>query len=1174
MNSFGYGGTNAHVLLEQAPDVKPCTPDKGVNANVIVNEDGDLTMEQVRPKLFILSARSKESLLAAIRKFNEWISKHGSDRDLEDLAYTLSVRRSKLEWRFSFVAKYHSDIMDITQEAKRYENLKQASRNFRVTFIFTGQGAQWYAMGRELIKSCPLFRESLLKSETILHVLGANWDLVDELSLDPSQSRVHQSWLAQPATTAIQIALVDLLESIGVQPQTVLGHSSGEIAAAYAAGILSQAAALQVSYYRSFVSKHQDKPTSSKGAMLVVGLSEERVLVYIDQLGCDDVCVACVNSPTNTTISGDEASIDRLHNKFQSSSVFSRKLNVDTAYHSHQMQGASTQYLHQLNDLKVKGLKGTTKFISTVTASPKDSGFGPEYWVENLVSKVRFSDAILEHYHLEQRIDSFSMGRVEQIVIEVGPHAALNGPIRQTLEASTGTFEINYVPVLVRETNAVTSFLSLTGKLFESGFPVDFRTIHLLNSTKSVSKVIHDLPTYAWDHSHRYWHESRLSKQHRFRKYGPHDLLGTQISSSTSLEPHWRHLVSIETLPWLQEHMVDDLIIFPGAAYICMTIEAVRQLFIDPEDSEVFEIELRTVSFFKTLIIPQAPTKTEIHLSLVIPMNTRQKRASSCREFRISALSSEGVWNEYCSGLVEIKRPARLASDPIPSRGSKLGQCRENVPAKFETDQKTKLKPRHLYQDLKSNGNYYGPNFANIKEAHMYQNSLLLTKVEIPEVGKLMPAQYLSPHVIHPTTLDALMHTTIPLYTAHKGPGSVMPTAIDSLRICSTIDHSPCKQLHAETTLRSYGPVTAQADVVAFKQNVSAEPVLRISAMELRGFPRKSRVVSAPVHSRTSSYLLKWETDSDYLLPSVFTSLKSPAAVISSVKKVELLNRAALIYIDRSLMELKRLSTKTCKPYLKRLMKWMEHRQAVSHNKHLDHGAGTGNDSLLELVHHQGVEGRMLSRVGMFLTSILTGGTEPLNLMLENDLLYKFYANDSSSPSYAYISQYLKHLCFKHPRMRILEIGAGTGSTTFHVLKALNSANDAAQMAHYDFTDISAGFFDKARELLGDWGSLVTFKTLDISRDPVSQGFEVHSYDLIVASNVVHATNSIGKSLTNLRSLLKSQGKLALIEVTQPQLFLSLIFGVLPGWWLGRLIHFHSLSISIEAVSFNADARV
>lgn len=598
--------------------------------------------------------------------------------------------------------------------------------------------------------------------------LGASWSLIDELLLDESESRVHQSWLAQPASTAIQIALVDLLKSVGVQPQTVLGHSSGEIVAAYAGGILSQAVATKISYYRSFVSKYHDKPTSLKGAMLAVGLSEEKVLVYIGQLGYDDVCVACVNSPASTTISGNEASIDGLHNKLQNSSIFSRKLNVDTAYHSHHMQKASTQYLYQLNGLEVKSLKKSTRFISTVTGSPKDSGFGPEYWVENLVSKVRFSDAILKYVHLEQGFDSSSAGHAKQIVIEIGPHAALQGPIRQTVKASIRAFEHNYLPVLVRGTSALTSFLGLIGKLFESGYSVDFHPINSMTSAKSDLKVVHDLPTYPWDHSHRYWYESRLSKQHRFREHGPHDLLGTRIASSTSLEPHWRHLVSIESLPWLKEHVVDDLIVFPGAAYMCMAIEAARQLFIDPERSEEFAIELKTVSFLKALIIPQAPIKIELHLSLVKPLNTREDHASACREFRISALSSDGIWSEHCGGLVVVHRLDRSPSGAISYPSSRMSHCRENVLNAFEMDQRIKLNHRDLYRDLESNGNYYGPSFAAIKEAHMFKKSHLFTQVEIPEVIQLMPAQYMRPHIIHPTTLDAVIHSTLPLYTAHK----------------------------------------------------------------------------------------------------------------------------------------------------------------------------------------------------------------------------------------------------------------------------------------------------------------------------------------------------------------------------------------------------------------------
>lgn len=1176
VNSFGYGGTNAHVILEQAPDVKLYNPENGVEADVIMNEQGNsLPMEQIRPRLFVLSARTKISLLAAVRNLNKWTSTRESFSDLENLAYTLSVRRSKLEWRFSFVAKHYLDIIDATKEAKIDKNLKKVSLDFRVTFIFTGQGAQWYAMGRELITTCSQFRDSLSNSGLILQGLGASWNLIDELLLDESESRVHQSWFAQPASTAIQIALVDLLESIGVQPHTVIGHSSGEIAAAYAGGILSQAAAMRISYHRSFVSKCRDKTTFSKGAMLAVGLSEEEVSMYIAQLGYDDICVACVNSPASTTISGNEASIDGLHNKLQSSSIFSKKLNVDTAYHSCHMQEASTRYLYQLNGLDVKSPRKSRRFISTVTASAKDSGFGPEYWVENLVSKVRFSDAILKHVHLEQGFDSSSAGHAKQIVIEIGPHAALLGPIRQTIEASIEAFEYNYVPVLVRGTSALTSFLSLAGKLFEYGFRVDFHWINSMCSTKSDLTVVHDLPPYPWDHSHRYWHESRLSKQHRFRGQGPHDLLGTRVASSTSLEPHWRHLVGVESLPWLQEHVIDDLIVFPGAAYICMAIEAARQLFIDLQHSEDFEIEIKAVSFSRTLVIPQAPIRVELHLSLVKPLNTHEKHASACREFRISALSSEGIWNEHCGGLVVVHHLGRSASGSTSDPESKVGHCQAIGLDSFQAGRKTKLDPRNLYRELKSNGNYYGPCFAAVKDAYMYKDSRLSTQVEIPDVAQSMPAQYLRPHIIHPTTLDALMHSTLPLYTAHKGPGSVMLTAIENFRICSTIDRSPYKQLHAEASMRSYGPASAKADIVVFDQQVSAKPVIRIAALELRGFARKPRAVSALVQPRATCYRVKWETDPDFLSPSIFTSTKSAAAAISPRMKVEMLNRAALIYMDRSVVELERRFQEPSKPHLKRLKDWIERRQIVGRNRCHGEVVGTlGDDSLLEQVQHHGVEGRLLSRIGMSLTSILIGDIEPLSLMLENDLLYQFYANDSSTRCYAHMSQYLKYLCFKNPRMTILEVGAGTGSATVPTLTALSSAEGVAQMGHYDFTDISAGFFEKARDLLAEWGSSISFKTLDISQDPVSQGFKIHSYDLVVASNIIYATSSIAKSLTNLRRLLKPRGKLALIENTQSQPFLGLIFGTLPGWWLGKSRYYLSPMLSSKPIPFDTDPQL
>jgi len=1109
-----------------------------------------------------------------VQNFNQWASRHEDGLDIDDLAYTLSMRRTMLDWRFAFVANQYKDIIGATQDVNANGSLQQISLEFRVAFLFTGQGAQWYAMGRELLMTYSRFRESIFTSASVLQELGASWYLVDELLLEEPETRINQSWLAQPACTAIQIALVDLLESIGVQPGVVLGHSSGEIAAAYTAGMLTQAAALRVAYHRGFVSGHRNTPMPQKGAMLAVGLSEDEALGHIRDVGCDDVCIACVNSPTSTTVSGNEASVLRLHDKLQSLSIFSRKLNVDTAYHSYHMQEASTTYLGRLNGLEVKSPLKSRRFISTVTALERISGFGPRYWVENLVSKVRYSDAILRHCHLEQGVDRPLRGRAKQIMIEIGPHATLAGPKRQTIQQKKGTFEYDYLPTLIRGTNALAAFLDLTGKLFERGYPLDLEMVNSMTLTKPHPVVTHNLPTYPWDHSHRHWYESRLSKQHRFRPHASHDLLGTRITSSTTLEPHWRHLIGIDILPWLQEHQVDDLVIFPAAAYICMVIEAARQLFVNSVCPRHYEIVLKTVSFSRALVVPPAPAKVELQLSLVRPMNFIGSDTSVHHEFRISALSSKEVWHEHCSGLVTVHHLELPADSLTSSTASELGHSCGELVSMIHADRTINVNLHDLYRDLKANGNYYGPCFAAIKRADIDNEVEMVTTVEIPDVAKVMPREYQRPHLIHPTTLDALMHSTVPLYISKKGPGSVMPTAIREFRISTMIDNAPGRHLRAETTLTPDGLVTANADVIVSESDRSNMPILRIFGVELRGFGRNPNNVSTHAQPHDNSFLMRWDVDPDFLSPSHLASLETVDTTTSPVTKTALLNRIASIYIKRSLAEPKTIGERSSEPHLLRLNDWMERHSLLSTKERLeDENEELSDVDLLLQVRQYGVEGRMLSRIGQNLTSILTGKIEPLGLMLEDDLLYHFYADESTNRCYGYLSRYLRYLGFKNPRMRILEIGAGTGSTTIPVLTTLN-AEGASRMDHYHFTDISAGFFDKARVLLAEWRASVIFKRLDISHDPVSQGFGLHHYDLVIASNVLHATSSIEKTLSNVRRLLKPQGKLALIELTQPQSFLGLIFGTLHGWWQGTLTEVFGRVLDIKLHFLNSDIAI
>ena len=275
--------------------------------------------------------------------------------------------------------------------AKTPKPTRSATKSQNV-FVFTGQGSQWFAMGRELMGFDSLYSKSLHASDRILREFGASWSLVTELSRESSNSRVNESQIAQPATTALQIALVDLLASMNIRPDIVIGHSSGEIAAAYAAGSLSHYSALKTAYYRGILRVSG----SFKGAMLAVGLGEKSVSQYISQVTAGQLVVACSNSPESSTVSGDEAAILQLKEILDTESIFARILAVDTAYHSHHVKSVAEKYLHNLDELEHDGSSPSVRFISSVTGKEMTAGFGAEYWVDNLVSKVRFKDGLEE----------------------------------------------------------------------------------------------------------------------------------------------------------------------------------------------------------------------------------------------------------------------------------------------------------------------------------------------------------------------------------------------------------------------------------------------------------------------------------------------------------------------------------------------------------------------------------------------------------------------------------------------------------------------------------------------------------------------------------------------------------------------------------------------------------
>lgn len=891
VNSFGYGGVNAHAILECAPahrtnhdrdhqtlESDTCadggkslikrhsgiqnheaaprlhgsapmhyqlshhTPISELKGNLNNGLSSGQTPKGNTKLLFVITGDTPEKVVQSASKLHSWTSAQSEAQiDLDSLAHTLASRRSMHQWRCAFQASSREELL--IQLNERWIPTK-SSKAHRVLFIFTGQGAQWHAMGRELNLRYSVFRKSLLRSDNILRELGTSWNLVQEFDRNEKDSQIHQSEIAQPSSTALQIALVDLLSSFGVRPATVIGHSSGEIAAAYAAGAISHRIALKISFSRSLLSTACEQKLSIKGAMLSVGLGESQVSPLLLETRKGVVSLACVNSSVSTTVSGDESAIVDLQRRLNDLGVFNRKLKVDTAYHSQQMRSVAHDYLCSLATLETNAIQDKMTFISSVTGTQKKKDFGSDYWVENLVSKVRFSDALAEYCNLELA-SSHSKGALH-ILIEVGPHGALAGPIQQTMAEALNSLAHTYSPVLTRGRDAVQSILSLSGRLFEQGFPVDIQTANSLLESNSRLRVLQNLPTYSWDHSKTYWHESRLSRNYRMRRHPYHDLLGIKITGSTSLEPSWRYILSLDSLPWLVDHMIDGLITFPGAGYVCMAIEASKQLAED-QGSNAQSFVLQNVSFMKALVIPPAPKRIELQICF----RPQQLGRTLWDEFRVYALSEDDVWHEHCRGGISANpAPGPRPGDP-PSSEPELPE--------IHLTGSQRLNANDIYGRLQANGNLYGPRFACIKEIQI-ADSQAVGHVAIPDIQSTMPAGHQQPHIIHPTTLDALLHTAVPLYARQCGSGSVMPVFIRELSISVQISSTPGEGLNAAVKLYPNGDRSALADlsVSGDEKTVQGQPLLMVSKMQLLGVgdPEQSCLISSG--RRNMAYQMQW----------------------------------------------------------------------------------------------------------------------------------------------------------------------------------------------------------------------------------------------------------------------------------------------------------------------------
>jgi acyl transferase domain-containing protein len=546
VSSFGWSGTNAHVVLEQAPDAEPRA-----------------AAADSRVRVLTISARTPEALEALGRAWQDWCGGAGVSAPIADIVDTATRRRAHHEHRAALIGSSTTDLSERFEAMLRGEShpdvvVGRIGERSGIVFVFPGQGSQWLGMGRELYEIEPVFRRAL---DTVGAALSryVNWTLVEQLKADAASSRLHEIDVIQPTLFAIEVALAELWKSRGVHPDAVVGHSMGEVAAAYVAGVLSIDDAARVICLRSQLLKR----VSGKGAMAAVEMSIDdtarAIAGYEGRLS-----IAVSNSPTSTVISGDADAIDEVVAALDERDVFCRRIKVDVASHSPQVDPLRGDLLRALDGLQPRA--AAVPMYSTVTASLADgAALNAEYWVRNLREPVLLSKSV-------ERLAADG----HTTFIEMSPHPILLPAVESTLRAVNRSGIA--LPSLRREESEQRVMLSSAARLYVSGYDVDFEA---LNGRGGFA----DVPRYQFQRE-RYWLDApssaRTSGALTTGAGSHHPIVGGSVSLAGRPGSRiWQFDLDSRRLRYLLEHRLDGTALLPASVSVEIALACSEELFGD-----------------------------------------------------------------------------------------------------------------------------------------------------------------------------------------------------------------------------------------------------------------------------------------------------------------------------------------------------------------------------------------------------------------------------------------------------------------------------------------------------------------------------------------------------------------------------------------------------------------
>ncbi|KAI0382393.1 hypothetical protein F5Y04DRAFT_45601 [Hypomontagnella monticulosa] len=1157
INSFGYGGANGHCILDHVNNVLPDYIKPGIyrsltngSTNGTNGTNGDSKTHRVVvecPKLksienattrklvlLPLSAHNEPSLKLNVEALSQAINKF----PLADVAYTLSARRSRLPQRHFCIVDKDNVVEGLTIEKKPVRAPLNPSN---LGFVFTGQGAQWHAMGAELFE----YRVFQTAIDHLDHVLSSlptppSWTLRDILSGNCDADLIQTAEVSQTACTAVQVGLVDLLASWSVRPSGVAGHSSGEMAAAYASGRITAAEAIVAAYFRGqAVSKNEQT-----GAMLAVGLGPEQVSKYLEGLE-DQVKLAAINSQGSVTLSGEVPAIDKLSEAMNADSVFNRKLKTGgNAYHSHHMLPLGRNYIdiltNGLEHIQKQGLLDKSQRYALV---PWASSVTPDktigelenhaaYWRSNLESPVRFSEAITNLVNLEETTIN--------AIVEIGPHPALKSPIDQIVKAAGKT--VAYASTLKRQEDARVSLLTLAGTLFGVNSEIDLVAVNAVDGAHGSLEhgcTSIDLPPYQYTYGALNYHESRASKEYRYRKIPRHDLLGSKVVGNAKLRPQWRNILRMKDVPWLGDHRLIPDAVLPAAGYLAMAVEAAGRIYNEfPEPAKITGFSLRDVSIKTSLPIPEDDYGVEVLTSMEL-VDTATAKSPAWATFSISSVDRESnEWSEHCTGLVKVE----------------ISESEDSEKIVFAEDSSRATDSKAWYKKFAAIGLGYGATFQPLSDIRAdADKNLASAKVALNTTADLIKGGE-SPYPLHPASLDGAIQ--LGLIASHGGRieeahTAFVPVQVGQLYLKNGIEGDSCT---AVVRGERRGIRAAWLDLQMLGPN--GEVLLNVDNLRCISYSSESK---SSDHAFTSPFTrLVWKPDIRSLSNRQCRAMFPPPK--ENVEKSPLwgvMNKLAFMVVYAVYDKFGRTDDGP-KPTadVGHFFEWTKRRSHLDMSPEMEEARSLSTAEreakINELVSQAPdvMEVKIAKLLHDNMADILYQRRTGVDVIIAEGLLTPLYQTGLLMTGvYPQLYNVLNSLSHANPNLRILEVGGGTGGATRIAMKAFRGPNGIKRYREYTFTDISAGFLGGARESLSEFKDM-NFSVFDAEVDPVEQGYEP-VYDLVIACQVLHATSSMKNTLTNVRKLLKPGGQLLLVETNKNFMVPGVVVGTFTGYWAG-----------------------